>query len=162
MLAAAVAAKLAVVAPAATATEAGTVSEVLLLASVTLSPPVGAAELKITVQLEAALLLTFTGLQVTDEMVGTMMLPPVPETVIPVPVASTPTVLVMFIAAVTALVGTANCMMAAAPEAIILVFNPASRQVIEPNDGGAHDSVFPAVAAAEPTVTLLTEIWPEG
>jgi hypothetical protein len=106
--AAALALKFAVVAPAATVTEAGTVSEVLLLASVTLTPPVGAAELKTTVQLEAALALRFTGLQVTDEMVGTMMLPPVPETVSPVPVTSTPTVLATFIAVVTALVGTAN------------------------------------------------------
>ena len=68
----------------------------------------GAAELKVTVQLEAALVLRFTGLQVTDEMAGTIMLPPVPETISPVPVASTPTVLVMFIAVVTALVDTAN------------------------------------------------------
>jgi hypothetical protein len=106
--AAAVALNVAVVAPAATVTDAGTVSEALLLASVTLAPPVGVAELKITVQLEAALVITFTGLQVRDEMMGTMMLPPVPETVSPVPVASTPTVLVMVIAVVTAFVGTAN------------------------------------------------------
>ena len=41
--AAAVAVKVAVVAPAATMTEAGTASEALLLVSVTLDPPVGAA-----------------------------------------------------------------------------------------------------------------------
>jgi hypothetical protein len=40
--AAAVALNVAVVAPAATVTDAGTVSEALLLASVTLDPPVGA------------------------------------------------------------------------------------------------------------------------
>jgi hypothetical protein len=160
--AAAVALNVAVVAPAATVADAGTVSEALLLANVTLDPPVGAAEVKVTVQLEATLALRFTGLQVTDEMVGTTMLPPVPMTVSPVPVASTPTVLVMIIAVVTALFGTANWMMAATPEAIVFVFSPVSRQVIEPDEGGVHDSVFPAAVAAEPPVTLLTEIWLEG
>ena len=106
--AAAVALNVAVVVPAPTVTDAGTVSAALLLASVTLAPPAGAAELKMTVQPEAAPPLRLTGLQVTDEMVGTMMLPPVPETVSPVPVESTPTVLVMDIAVVTALAGTAN------------------------------------------------------
>jgi hypothetical protein len=43
MEAAAVARNVAVVAPAATVTDAGTVREALLLASVTLDPPVGAA-----------------------------------------------------------------------------------------------------------------------
>jgi len=46
-----VAEKLAVVAPADTVTEAGTVTALLLLASVTACPPVGAAELSVTVQL---------------------------------------------------------------------------------------------------------------
>ena len=106
--AAAVALNVAVVAPAATVTDADKVSEALLLASVTLTPPVGAAELKLTVQLEAALALRLKGLQVTDEIVGTIMLPPVPETVSPLPSASTPTVLVMFIALVTAFVASVN------------------------------------------------------
>ena len=46
----AVAVKLAVVAPPFTATEAGTVAEALLLDRLTLKPPAGAAELKVTVQ----------------------------------------------------------------------------------------------------------------
>jgi len=46
--------KLAVVAPAGTVTEAGTVTALLLLASVTACPPVGAAELSVTVQLSVA------------------------------------------------------------------------------------------------------------
>ena len=46
----AVAVKLAVVAPPFTATVAGTVAEVLLLDRLTLKPPAGAAELKVTVQ----------------------------------------------------------------------------------------------------------------
>jgi len=43
--------KLALVAPAGTVTEVGTVTALLLLESVTACPPVGAAELSVTVQL---------------------------------------------------------------------------------------------------------------
>ena len=46
-----VAVKLAVVAPAATVTDAGTVTAVLLLARLTMSPPLAAAALNVTVQL---------------------------------------------------------------------------------------------------------------
>ena len=92
MEAAAVALKVAVVAPAATVTDAGTVSKVLLLARVTLDPPVGAAVFKVTVQLAAALALRFPGLHVRDETVGTVTIALDPaETASPLPVASTPT-----------------------------------------------------------------------
>ena len=50
----AVAVKVAVEAPAATVTEAGTVREVLLSVIVTLEPPVGAACESVTVQVELA------------------------------------------------------------------------------------------------------------
>ena len=49
LIVAVVAAKVAVVAAAATVTEVGTVSAVVLLASVTAAPPVGAALVKVTV-----------------------------------------------------------------------------------------------------------------
>ena len=62
-IAAAVALKVAVVAPAATVTDAGTVSEVLLLASVTLDPPVGAVWVRVTVQVLTALCPRLVGLQ---------------------------------------------------------------------------------------------------
>jgi hypothetical protein len=65
---AAVALKVAVVAPAATVTDAGTVSEVLLLASVTLDPPVGAAWVSVTVQVLTAFCPRLMGLQPTPEM----------------------------------------------------------------------------------------------
>ena len=55
MEAAAVALNVAVVAPAVTVTDAGTVSEVLLLASVTLDPPATAAWVSVTVQVLTAL-----------------------------------------------------------------------------------------------------------
>jgi hypothetical protein len=103
MVAAAVALKVAVVDPAAAVTDAGTVSEVLLLASVTAEPPAGAAVFKVTVQLAAVLVFRLTGLQATDEIVGTVMIPLVPaDPVITVPAASTPTGLIMVIAVVTA------------------------------------------------------------
>jgi hypothetical protein len=53
--AAAVALNVAVVAPEATVTDAGTVSEALLLASVTLDPPAGAVWFSVTVQVPTAL-----------------------------------------------------------------------------------------------------------
>jgi len=67
MLADAVALKVAVVAPAATVTDAGTVSRVLLLATVTLDPPVGAAWVRVTVQVLTALCPRLVGLQATPE-----------------------------------------------------------------------------------------------
>ena len=67
MVAAAVALKVAVVAPAATVTDAGTVSEALLLASVTLEPPAGAVWVRVTVQVLTALCPRLVGLQTTPE-----------------------------------------------------------------------------------------------
>ena len=63
MEAAAVALNVAVVAPAVTVTDAGTVSEVLLLASVTLEPPAGAIWVSVTVQVLTALCPRLVGLQ---------------------------------------------------------------------------------------------------
>ena len=63
----AVALKVAVVAPAVTVTEAGTVSEALLLARVTLAPPVGAVCVRVTVQVLTALCPRLVGLQATPE-----------------------------------------------------------------------------------------------
>jgi hypothetical protein len=65
--AAAVALKLAAVAPAATVTEAGTVSSALLLASVTLAPPVGAVWVSVTVHALTAPWPRLVGLQDTPE-----------------------------------------------------------------------------------------------
>ena len=59
--------KVAVVLPAATVTEAGTVAEPLLLESETETPPAGAAALKVTVPVEVPPLTTLVGLTETDE-----------------------------------------------------------------------------------------------
>jgi len=104
MLAPAVALKVALVAPAVTVTEGGTVSEVLLLAIVTNEPPAGAGVFRVTAQLAVALGFRLTGLHVTDEMVGTVTIAPAPtETGSPLPVASTPIGLFIVIAVVAAL-----------------------------------------------------------
>ena len=65
--AAAVALKLAVVFPDVTVTDAGTVSNPLLLPSVTVVPPVGAAEEMVTVHALTALCPRLVGLQDTLE-----------------------------------------------------------------------------------------------
>jgi|SRR5271157_4819555 len=59
--------KVAVVAPAATVTLAGTVAEALLLPSVTAAPPVGAALLKVTVPVEEAPPVTVVGFKLTED-----------------------------------------------------------------------------------------------
>ena len=64
ILDAAVAPKIAVVAPAATVTDAGTVSKVSLLASVTFDPPAGAILLSVTVQVLTVPWLRLVGPQV--------------------------------------------------------------------------------------------------
>jgi hypothetical protein len=69
MLAAAVAVKVAVVAPAETVTVAGTVSSALLLASVTLDPPAGAAWVNVTVHVLGALCPRLAGLHATPDTI---------------------------------------------------------------------------------------------
>jgi hypothetical protein len=67
MEAAAVALKVAVVAPDATVTDAGTVSEVLLLERVTSDPPAGAVCVSVTVQVLTALCPKLAGLHATPD-----------------------------------------------------------------------------------------------
>ena len=65
--AAAVALNVAVVAPAATLTEAGTVRDALLLASITLDPPAGAVWVSVTVHVLTAPCPRLVGVQATPE-----------------------------------------------------------------------------------------------
>jgi hypothetical protein len=67
ILAPAVALKVAVVTPAATVIDAGTVSSALLLPSVTVEPPAGAVCVKVTVHVLTALGPRLVGLQATPE-----------------------------------------------------------------------------------------------
>ena len=67
LMAAVVTVKVADVAAAATVTDAGTVNVALEFARVTLAPPVGAAWVKVTVQVLAELAPILAGLQASDE-----------------------------------------------------------------------------------------------
>jgi hypothetical protein len=66
-MAAVVALKLAVVAPAATVTDAGVASTALLSETATLAPPTGAALVKVTVQVLAALDPRLPGVQARED-----------------------------------------------------------------------------------------------
>ena len=89
--AAAVALNVAVVAPAATVTDAGTASELLLLTSVTIDPPVGAVWVSVTVHVLVAPALTAVGEQATGDRVGTAIAPPPADvTLRPFPPESAP------------------------------------------------------------------------
>jgi hypothetical protein len=156
--AAAVALNVAVVAPEATVTDAGTVSEALLLASVTVEPPVGAVCVSVTVQVPTAPGFRLPGLHVRDDIAATATTPLVPaETVSPSPPASTPTGLVTVIAVVPAVAASVSWTFATIPAAIVLVFGPVSRQVSEP-DAEAQSMVLPAAVAAEPALAVMAEI----
>jgi len=101
MLAAAVALNVAVVAPAVTVTEAGTVSEALLLASVTLDPPAGAAWVSVTVHVLVAPALNAVGEQAGGDREGTVIVPPPADvTLRPFPLESAPSRFDIGIAAV--------------------------------------------------------------
>jgi hypothetical protein len=90
MEAAAVALKLAVVAPAATETAAGTVSRTLLLASVTLAPPAGAAWVSATAHVLRPPALNAVGIQVNGRRDGTFRDPLLEVMVKPFPFESVP------------------------------------------------------------------------
>jgi hypothetical protein len=89
--AAAVALKVAVVAPAGTVTDGGTVSSGLLLVSVTLDPPVGAAWVSVTEHVLVPPVLNVAGEQVIGWSDGTLIVPPAADvTLRPSPFGSTP------------------------------------------------------------------------
>src|SRR5579863_10088885 len=105
----AVALKVAVVAPAAIVTEAGTVIKALLLLSVMLVPPGGAGCETSTVQVLTPLAPTLAGLHAIPETVVSTTIPLVPAgTVNPEPLALTPIALTTDIAAVVALGASVN------------------------------------------------------
>jgi hypothetical protein len=105
----AVALNVTVVAPAATVTDGCTMSRLLLLASAIVVPPAGAATLKVTIQLAAALGFRFPGLHVREETAGTVTIALAPaKTDKPLPAASTPMGLFIVIAVVAALTASVN------------------------------------------------------
>jgi hypothetical protein len=131
-----VALNVAVVAPAVTVTDDGTVIGVMLLVSATLAPPAGAVAFKVTIQLAAAPGTRLPGLHASDEIVGTVTIAPVPEkTDTILPVVSTPTGLARAIPVVPAVGASVSCTNAATPVAIVFVFDPVRTQVNKPVAG---------------------------
>jgi hypothetical protein len=94
----------AVVAPADTVTDAGTVSSAVLLATVTAAPPAGAGWLIVAMQFDVDPPLKLPGVQVTEERAGMLMPPPFDVSgATAEPVALTPTALTRPIGLVVAL-----------------------------------------------------------
>lgn len=162
MLAAAVALNVAVVAPAPTVTDAGTVSETLLLAGEIAIPPAGAATFSAAEQVEIWPPLKLPGAQVSEERAGTVTtLPAVVNPGSAEPVAATPTAPDTATDVVAALAARVSWMLAITPPAIAFAFEPASTHVYKPG-AEEHERVFPAVVAAGPTVAPMAEIWLRG
>jgi hypothetical protein len=148
-----------VVAPAATVTDAGTVSKGLLLASETTIPPTGAAEFSVVEQVEIWPPVKLPRTHVNMEREGGIAT--MPPTVVNAgsaePVGSTPTGFDTLIDVVVAFAANVSWTLATIPAAIAFVFGPDSKQLIKPG-AEAQESVFPAATDAGPAVTPKAEI----
>jgi hypothetical protein len=124
----AVAVKMTVVEAAGTLTEAATGSRVLLLESETLVPPVGAAELRVTVQVVPPKLVIVDGAQDNELRDGAaappVTVPPVAERAIALPAPEDATALVIPIDVLVAPVAIVRFTTATMPFEIMLVFMP--------------------------------------
>jgi hypothetical protein len=149
---------------AATATDAGTLSAVLLAESATTAPPAAAGAVRVTRQLVAAPLDKVALPQVTEAMAGVAAggggnaapepatLPLVAATAIACPDADTPIVFTTVIAAELAPGASVTATVAATPLAMIPEFIPDVVQVYVP-DAAEQVSDFPAAVNAGPAVT---------
>jgi hypothetical protein len=153
-----VAVKFAVVAPAATVTDAGTVNAVLLSDKFTELPPVGAAFDKVTVHAAVPPEVTVVGEHCNPETLGVeetnVTTLPVPERPMKLPSDKAPMTLVigsemeLLLVEVSVTVNTATT-----PLAISLLFIPLARQVTEPLVG-VQLSDLPAAVRTDPAATL--------
>src|SRR5690349_8137006 len=132
----AVAENVALVAPAGTVTDPGTVISALLLESVATIPPAGAAWLRVTVQVEELPVASEEGLQFTLLIpVGsaTVRLPPVALEAMPVPVDdAADTVLTLIGTVPDALAESVTLIVASVPFWIVLAFKPLIMHVTVP------------------------------
>ena len=154
--------KVAEVAAAATVTDAGTVSVVLVLVRVTAAPPVGAALVRVTVQVELLELFRVAGRQDRDATVGEVAppvtVPPVPKSTMPLPVGEDSAVLLIAIAVVVRPAAMTRFTTATEPFAMAPAFIAEARQVYVPgvplqvNVLSAPVSAVPAVAEIETTL----------
>src|ERR1019366_8755345 len=152
-VASAVAVNVAVVDPAATAADPGTVSAAVLLDSVTVPPPVFES---VTVQLLVPPLLSVAGVQLKPVRVvsaGAETVPPVPLTDSACPSSVAPSVLATPMVVLATPVAIVTVTTATTPFCIRLAFKPASRHLCVP---GEQLIDFPALIAV-PAATALIE-----
>jgi hypothetical protein len=146
------------VAPAATVTEAGTVSTVLLVFSVTMAPPLGAPALKVTVHTALLVLLNVEGLHDTPVTVGKgvvpVTVPPVPDRVMLLPVPETAAVLLNAIEALLTPDANESVTTATVPFEILPAFMPDTRQVYAP-EAATQLIVLDALVAAVPALAEM-------
>jgi hypothetical protein len=127
-----VTAKVAEVAAAATVTDAGTVRVALVLVRVIAAPPVGAALLRVTVQVELLDAFNEAGRQERELTVGSappVTIPPVADDATKVPAADTAKGLVMPTAVVVTPVAMVRFTTPTVPFAMIAAVDPESTQV---------------------------------
>jgi len=141
--------KVAVVAPAATVTEAGTVADAELPLRVTVTPPVGAALLIVTVPVEEFPPTTELGLRVTDDGVGAV--------IVKFAVGEAPLKLAVIVAAVVVVTATVVTVKVAvvAPEGMVT-----DAGVLAEAELSLREMTKPAAGAAEPIVTVPVDEFP--
>jgi hypothetical protein len=114
-------------------TEAGTVNTVLLLLNVTAAPPVGAAPLRVAVQVDFPALFRLVGTHDTEETVGNaappVTVPPVAFSTIAPPAAEEATLLLIPIAVVLTPSASTRFTAATVPLEMMPAFIPEARQV---------------------------------
>lgn len=160
----ALAVKAAVVAPAATVTDAGTLNALLLDERLTTVPPLGAASDSVIVQVEDEADSKLAGLHCSAETVGrTLIVPPVPVISASYPLGKAPYTLlnaressVLLLLADRFAVTTATT-----PLPIAFALVPVARQVTVP-DPELQLSVSPAAVNAEPPAMLTEEMAVDG
>ncbi|HUI77444.1 MAG TPA: hypothetical protein VLY24_05995 [Bryobacteraceae bacterium] len=153
----AVAVKLALLLPAATVTDAGTVKLVEFELRVTVAPPVPAGLLKLTVQVEDPAELNDAGQDRELTVVAapeTVIVPPVLETATDEPAREAPMALVRLIAAVVAPLVKVAVTTATTPLEIILALMPAATHIYAAAPP-VHEMDLPAAVAAAPAITLM-------
>jgi hypothetical protein len=129
----AVAVKVAEVAAAKIVTEAGTVNAVLLLLNVTDAPPVGAAPVRATVQVDFPALFRLVGTHDTEETMGKaappVTVPPVAFNTIAPPAVEEAMLLLIPIAVVLTPIAITRFTAATVPFGTVPAFNPEATQV---------------------------------
>jgi len=153
-----VALKVAEVAAAATVTEAGTVRVVLVLVRVTMPPPVGAAWVRVTVQVELPELLRVAGRQAKEATPGKtappVTVPPVEKTKMAFPPGEASALLLTPMGVVVKPAAMVRFTTARAPFEMIPAFIAEASQVYTP-ETPLQLNVLPAAVRAAPALTEM-------